>query len=484
MDTRHIIQQENSFSSMNAIDDKLLLKLKESFTETQQQLFLQSFVMYLNHNQEKDFVIDLDNVYEWIGFKNKHDCKKLLLKHFKEKKDFEIYKGFARENLDRAVGEARFSNETHGGQNKETILLTIKTFKKLCMKASTKKADEIHDYYIKMEEILHEYVKETHLEEKKHIENETKSRTLIEQYSGKNVIYLVFIRAFLEFFIVKYGITQNVSDTLMRHRDTYGKQVYYLCIIECENRDKIERKIQTHTDLISRHIKEYENKPRKELLRLDRNFGLENLIELIKKLIEASEPLFCRELLLAKELTKQKELDNIKYQEETKQKELDNIRYRLELEYNLKVKKMEFELEMRNNIQRTVVTNAVVENDIRINENVTENNVRMNENENDVIINENENDVIINENDVTKKEKDVVFEFMRTQTIFSNYESDRISSQQLEDKFVVWVEQRILISKLKIMSYVKQFPNIIYKPKITIDSKKQPGITHRKFVNE
>ena len=48
----------------------------------------------------------------------------------------------------------------NGGQNKETILLTVNTFKKLCLKAGTKKADEIHDYYIKLEELLHETVNE------------------------------------------------------------------------------------------------------------------------------------------------------------------------------------------------------------------------------------------------------------------------------------------------------------------------------------
>lgn len=47
------------------------MKLQKNFTETQQQLFLHSFVMYLNHNQETDFVIDLDNIYAWIGYVQK-----------------------------------------------------------------------------------------------------------------------------------------------------------------------------------------------------------------------------------------------------------------------------------------------------------------------------------------------------------------------------------------------------------------------------
>ena len=45
--------------------------------------------------------------------------------------------------------EKQSKKKSKGGQNKEQILMNINTFKKLCLKAGTKKADEIHDYYIK-----------------------------------------------------------------------------------------------------------------------------------------------------------------------------------------------------------------------------------------------------------------------------------------------------------------------------------------------
>jgi hypothetical protein len=38
--------------------------------------------------------------------------------------------------------------------------MTINTFKKFCLKADTKKADEIHEYYIGLEELLHETLDE------------------------------------------------------------------------------------------------------------------------------------------------------------------------------------------------------------------------------------------------------------------------------------------------------------------------------------
>lgn len=38
--------------------------------------------------------------------------------------------------------------------------MTVNTFKKLCLKSNTKKADEIHDYFIKLEESLQETINE------------------------------------------------------------------------------------------------------------------------------------------------------------------------------------------------------------------------------------------------------------------------------------------------------------------------------------
>ena len=67
----------------------------------------------------------------------------------------------------------------------------------------------------------------------------------------------------------------------------YGKQVYFKYILECKDRDKLERKVQTHTDLVSCHVKQFDGKPHNELLRLDNNFKVENLIELVKLLKES-----------------------------------------------------------------------------------------------------------------------------------------------------------------------------------------------------
>jgi hypothetical protein len=68
---------------------KLLVKVKENFNAFEQQLFLSSFYCYLNYHPTKDFVIDLDDIWKWLGFNQKYNAKYvieknlIIIKHFK-----------------------------------------------------------------------------------------------------------------------------------------------------------------------------------------------------------------------------------------------------------------------------------------------------------------------------------------------------------------------------------------------------------------
>ncbi len=57
--------------------------------------------------------------------------------------------------------EQKNEGENRGGHNKEQILMNVKTFKRMCLLAGTKKSQQIHDYYINLEEIIHETVDDT-----------------------------------------------------------------------------------------------------------------------------------------------------------------------------------------------------------------------------------------------------------------------------------------------------------------------------------
>jgi hypothetical protein len=149
----------------------LLHKLQTTFTNDQQQLFVASFYCYLNHDPKKDFIIDLDHVWKWIGFSRKDPAKRTLEKHFTVDIDYKIVFPPIGENpqgrrpseqtlLHNSVEQNNELKDSRGGFNKEQILMNVICFKKLCLKAGTKKADEIHDYYLKLEELLQETIKE------------------------------------------------------------------------------------------------------------------------------------------------------------------------------------------------------------------------------------------------------------------------------------------------------------------------------------
>jgi hypothetical protein len=69
---------------------KLIENVKNIFSNYEQQLFVASFYCYLNYNSKTDFVIDLDNVWKWLGFSNKAHSKLALEKNFIINKDYKI----------------------------------------------------------------------------------------------------------------------------------------------------------------------------------------------------------------------------------------------------------------------------------------------------------------------------------------------------------------------------------------------------------
>jgi hypothetical protein len=171
--------ENNSITRLSrTYESKLVDKIKETFTNTEQQLFLASFYCFLNYNSKKDFIVEFDSTWKWCGFTRKDNAKTLLIKNFTE-------------NIDYKVFLQSKENSKEGGRPVEKIMLTINTFKKFCLKANTKKADEIHDYYIKLEELLQETINEetnelrlqllNNQEEKLTIEKELKDEKVIRK---------------------------------------------------------------------------------------------------------------------------------------------------------------------------------------------------------------------------------------------------------------------------------------------------------------
>ena len=136
----------------------MLNKITEVFSDDEQQLFIKSFVLYIKH-KKTDKVISLEDVWEWIGFARKLNGKTLLVNEntgLIEGPDYSI-------NLATTAAVASFEN-MHGGQNKEIIMMTTRAFKILCMKANTKRSNQILIYFTKLEDIIFETVYEQGIE--------------------------------------------------------------------------------------------------------------------------------------------------------------------------------------------------------------------------------------------------------------------------------------------------------------------------------
>ncbi len=133
-------------------NNELVSTIQEIFTDFEKQMFLAGHYMHLNYG-DNDFVVDLDSIWKYIGFARKEYAKKLLEKHFVKDVDFIIQDAqIGSENLISPAGEIK---NNHGGDRKsEKIMMTIDTCKKLCMKADTKKANEVMNYYIKLEKVV------------------------------------------------------------------------------------------------------------------------------------------------------------------------------------------------------------------------------------------------------------------------------------------------------------------------------------------
>ena len=59
-------------------------KKQNTFNETEQQLFIASFYSYLNYHKTDDYIVDLDNIWKWLGFNQKFNAIRILEKNFEE----------------------------------------------------------------------------------------------------------------------------------------------------------------------------------------------------------------------------------------------------------------------------------------------------------------------------------------------------------------------------------------------------------------
>ena len=299
--------EKNPISKLSkAYNNKLINKIKDNFTGFEQQLFVSSFYCYLNYDKNIDFVVDLDNIWKWLGFSQKIRAKECLEKYFKLDIDYKT--AFSSE---KAVSEEDPIVKQNGGHNKQIILLTIKCFKSLCLKAQTKKAGEIHEYYMKMEEVLHQIVEEEtdelrlQLEQKENIilekdiaiksskkekQRAVEQATIIHFPLNTECIYFGTIDNTNESGekLIKFGHTNDLATRIQDHRKKYNNFVLVEAF-RVQNKVEIENLIKTYPK-IKRQIRSIElnGKNKTEIIAYDAtNFTIEKLTKHIKDIIHS-----------------------------------------------------------------------------------------------------------------------------------------------------------------------------------------------------
>ena len=315
----------------------LLTKIKANFSDFEQQLFLTSFYCYLKYHPTNDFVIDLDDVWKWLDFCQKQRAKELLEKQFVIDKDYKCLLTLESEQ-----------KKGRGGHNIKKIMLNIKTFKSLCLKAGTKKADEIHDYYIKMEEIIQETINDESNElrlqlqqQNKVLENVEKDKellkeeTLVEQFPvNTQCIYIGKIdnktlgkpnsKMYHES-VIKFGQSNCLSERVKCHKKTFDNFRLYAAY-KVKNKIEIENAIKKHPILQKRIrlITTEDGITHRELLALDDNeFTIEKVEQYIKEIIKQNEYNVENYNLLLKKTSEQEiEINQLREELNKKEKQL------------------------------------------------------------------------------------------------------------------------------------------------------------------
>ncbi len=240
----------------------------QSILETEEEsIFLKNFQMYLLSEHDDECIMDLDDVYEWMGLSTKGNAKRFLVKHFQEPEHYQI--------ISRAT-------RTKGGQNKETIMLSVDTFKMMCMLAKTDRGKQTRMYYLKLEKAMHKHMQQNNsalVEFLKTKHENNMEQALIKSFEDTSCVYIVrkeVMSSNADDLVVKFGRTTNIRQRVTEYRCRFPDYML-LHAFKCHSAENFERYILNKPDVAARRINGT------ECLRMDSSFTVEDLVIVIEK---------------------------------------------------------------------------------------------------------------------------------------------------------------------------------------------------------
>jgi hypothetical protein len=123
----------NADAARAQVDDELEAVLRERLhQEGMMDMWNLGMHVYLTCDAMKDFVMTLDDVWEAVGFSSKEDAKVLLVEH----------------GIPTMTG---WSSPRGRNRPRETVVLTVHGFKRMCKLAGTNCSERVADYFQTME---------------------------------------------------------------------------------------------------------------------------------------------------------------------------------------------------------------------------------------------------------------------------------------------------------------------------------------------
>ena len=304
--------EENPIINLNKIyQNKLINKIKNKFSTNEQQIFVLSHYGYLHYTKD-DYPVDLDDIWKGMGFSEKSKAKRTLAKNFAEPEDYKILQIINKISEEKSIKK----NLGGSGLNKEQILMKVDTFKAFCLIVKTDKGKQIRNYYLKLEETLHEVIDEESNELRLQIEQQKiqliEQKTLLiehkemsekekQQVLQQTLINQFPVNTLCVYFgvtdnvdekgqtLLKFGISNNFNERLTAHLKTYTN-FRIINVFRVKNHIEIENCIKKHPILKKqRRNKIINNVNYTELLAINDKITIPVVEDYIKEIITENE---------------------------------------------------------------------------------------------------------------------------------------------------------------------------------------------------
>lgn len=262
----------------NDINEHLTIELMQTLDCDDKELFVKHFHLYLIYGTDPTkFVVDLDDVWQWLGFSRYDVAKRVLLKNFVEKEDYEVFHPKVENPL--------------GGRPKDYIRLNVESFKSLCIMSETVKGKQTRRYYSKIESAFFKIMeKQSQMaikemeEEKLRVMVEMKQqkqheiqKKLIETNKNTPLVYILKIQETDENnFIIKIGETDDIEKRITSLRQEY-KDCVLIDVFPCFRPHAVEQYI-LHRNDVSKH-----RFIATETIKISEDFKYTDLLKIIKK---------------------------------------------------------------------------------------------------------------------------------------------------------------------------------------------------------